>query len=195
MNNNELTNEDLKEQPESIKNDPEEETENSENTEEDIEEVDEDNQGNNIAYLYLSLIILIIIIIIKYKLYNYIWPFFSTYIFVHIRYVWILIIFATVYGSFKIVKYIKQCYTKIRDCITYSKYPLKDKETANSYRNINGIGKNKHRKAYIIFMKIWFALMVIVYSIVLLILVFLIMLSCFMVGHFLSWMDYFWFLR
>ena len=64
MNNNELTNEDLKEQPESIKNDPEEETENSENTEEDIEEVDEDNQGNNIAYLYLSLISIPIIMII-----------------------------------------------------------------------------------------------------------------------------------
>ncbi len=196
--NNEQTNEDLKEQPSIITNEiaeDDEENEENEEEEEDEEDIDENNQGNNIAYLYLSVIILIIILIIKYKLYNYIWPFFSTYIFVHIRYIWIIIILATLFGSFKIVKYIKECIQKIRDCITYSKYPLKDKGTANSYRNINGIAKNKKRNAYITFMKIWFAIMIIVYSVLIVILVILIMLSCFMIGHMLSWMDYFWFLR
>jgi hypothetical protein len=153
--------------------------------------------SNAILYgsLYIALIVFVIICIIKFRLFNYVWPFFSTYIFIHIRYFWILLVIATVFSSFKMVKLIKNCIQKIKDCKLYTKFPLKDIPTMAFYKSIGGIGRNKKKNTYVKFMKVWFNVMILVYGFAIIVLIFLIMLSCYMVGHLLSWMDYFWFLR
>jgi hypothetical protein len=128
-----------------------------------------------------------------------VWPFLSTYIFVHIRYFWIFLIIGTVYGSFKMVQKIKDCILKIKQCYLYTKYPLKDPATMNTFMRDKLIntspGVRKKKDIFITVMKIWFGLMIFVYFVAILFIIIGIMLSCYMVGHYLSWMDYFWFLR
>jgi hypothetical protein len=175
-------------------------------------QVDDKYQGSGSgasikAYLIMiSLIIVSAIAIplfiyatIKYKLYGYIWPFVSTYIFVHIRYFWIFVIIATIYTSFKMVQQIIDCITQIKKYYLYTKYPLKDPETMKTYKYDKKInttpGVKKKKDIFITVMKVWFGLMIFVYFLAILFIIIGIMLSCYMVGHYLSWMDYFWFLR
>ncbi len=165
-----------------------------------VNDVSDNYQGDSstivqfLVYGTFVLFIITLYAIYTYKLYNYAWAFFSTYIFVYIRQFWIFAVVAVIFSSFKLVKWIEGCIAQIKLNKLYSKYPLKDPPTMDFF--LNKVPKRrKVQGVYIQFMKLWYSIMIIIYVLAIIVIIIFIMLTCFIMGHMLSWMDYFWILR
>lgn len=142
--------------------------------------------------IFLVTIVIPIILMIIYRLYDYIIPFFKTYLFIIIRHAWLVVIAAILFFPFKVYKIIKSWIIEIAITSSYVKNPLKHKDINKQYKEINF---KKLKKVYFHVCRFWFLVKLIIYLVLFVMLLFVIFLICFMLGHTISWMDYFWILR
>lgn len=142
--------------------------------------------------IFLLTIVLPVVLIIIYKLWDYIIPFFKTYIFIIIRHLWLVAIAAILFYPLKMFKYLKYWFIGIFESLYYFFEPLNNKKVSKKY---NKIRRKKVKAAYLYWCRFWFLFKLLCYFIVFTILLILIFLLCFVLGHMISWMDYFWILR